>query len=184
MNEHEKLFVFIRAGIFFAALVLICFSCDNESRYENFQKKYLPETHYILVDVCDSLSNINAGIAKALEIYSASPEDFSEIAGIIDEFNDKDSLTAHKRFIGLIESGNKCYAYDRFNHGIIEPGDMLVYKCFLPADSIDICWRDFRNNIEKYGYTVVPPGLEIYRGFGSDNFGDSVFVELIIGIKK
>lgn len=180
-----KKFLVLSAQIFFfTALVVICFSCDNEIRYENFQKKHLPETHYILIDVCDSLSNINAGIAKALEVYSVSPEDFSEIIGIVNEFNYTDSLIILKRFIGLIESGNKCYANNRFNHGIIERGDMLVYKCFLPADSINICWRDFRNNIEKYGYTVVPPGLEIYRGFGSDNFGDSVFVELIIGIQK
>lgn len=180
----KNFLVLIAQIISLTALVLMCFSCDNEIKYENIQKKHLPETHYILIDVCDSLSNINAGIAKALEVYSVNPEDFSEIIGIVNEFNYADSMIFFKRSIGLIESGNKCYANDRFNHGMIGPSDMLVYKCFLPADSLDICWRDFNNNAAMYGYAVVPPGLEIYRGFGSDNFGDSAFVELIIGMQK
>lgn len=143
----------------------------------------MPDLHYAYSDFDSVTHRIDESIARIMELYALDPQVFGDPVGIIATFSDSLGLSPAGRQSALILADASWKPPPDINKGTLSGGEALVYDCYRQYDSLDVCWGEIASYARRYSYICIPPGIEIYKGFGTESAADSSLTQLIIRIR-
>lgn len=143
----------------------------------------MPDLHYAYADFDSTIHDIDESIARMMELYAMDPQVFGDPIGVIAAFSDSSSLSPAGRQTALILADASWEPPLGIYGESISGGEALVYDCHRPYDSLDACWREIADFARQGDHVCIPPGIEIYKGFGTESAADSSLTQLIIRIR-
>ena len=143
----------------------------------------MPDLHYAYADFDSAMYSIDESIARTMELYALNPQVFGDPIGVIAAFSDSASFSPAGRQTALILADASWEPPPGVNQGTIPGGEALVYDCYRPYDSLHACWKEMADFARQRDYVCIPPGIEIYKGFGTESAADSSLTQLIIRIR-
>ncbi len=152
---------------------LIVLGCSGTSSDSRIQRKSLPDLNYIYLDDERSFSDIESGIAACLEIYSSAPLYLGDPIAVIEGQADSSGLSL-KRNYGLILADTGWVIPSGVARGTVNEGKALYSECPADSDSLRLCWNEIFQMASQEGYTLIPPGIEIYPGFAAESSGGAI----------
>jgi hypothetical protein len=174
---------FIELPGFLMGLAVISYlCCGHADDHERIRKKTMPDLHYAYADFDSATQNIDEAIARVMELYALDPRVFGDPVGIIATFSDSLSLLPGSRRTALIVVDQDWEPPPGIISETITGAKALIYDCRCQYDSLDLCWRELADFAHRHNYICVPPGIEIYRGFGTETVTDISRAQLIIRI--
>ena len=141
----------------------------------------MPDLNYVSFQVEPSKMDLEASIARALELYAADPGAFSDPVGIIDSLADSSGFRQPVRRIALVLIDPNWSPPQGITKEKISGGSVLSTQFDQGFGRLDSCWNEILNYARNRNYEIIPPGIEIYRGYDSELA--SAVTELIIRIK-
>lgn len=169
-------------GLFACLAGISLVFCGHANDQEKVRKKRMPDLHYAYADSGSAKRGIDESIASTMEFYALDPQVFGDPVGIIATFSDSLSLSPSGRQAALILTDVSWEPPAGIHKETISGGDALVYDCYRQYDSLDVCWREIADFARGHGHICIAPGIEIYKGFGTESAADSSSTQLIIRI--
>jgi hypothetical protein len=157
--------------------------CGHVNDHEGIKRKTMPELSYAYVDFDSATHDIDESIARIMELYAMDPQVFGDPIGIITTFSDSLDLSPAGRQTALTLTDASWEPPLGINGATVPAGEALVYDCCRPYDSLDACWQKVADFARRRDYICIPPGIEIYKGFGTESAADSPSTRLIIRIR-
>ncbi len=182
MKKRATRFISIIGSSVCLAAILASF-CGTANDHEQIKKKKMPDLHYAYADFDSAMFSIDESIACTMELYALNPQVFGDPVGIIFTFTDSLYLSPSGRQTALILADESWEPPPGIIIETISGGEALVYDCYRHYDSLDACWREIADLARGQKLSCIPPGIEIYRGFGTESSVDSSSAQLIIRIR-
>ncbi len=170
-------------GLFACLAAISLVFCGHANDHEGIKRKTMPDLHYAYVDFDSATLGIDESIARIMELYALDPQVFGDPLGIITAFSDSLSFSPAGRQTALTLANASWEPPPGINRGTVPGGEALIYDCYRPYDSLDTCWKEMADFARRRGYICMPPGIEIYKGFGTESAVDSSLTQLIIRLR-
>ncbi len=143
----------------------------------------MPDLHYAFADFDSAMLSIDESIARTMGLYALDPQVYGDPVGIISTFTDSLCLSPSGRKMALILADAAWEPPLGIIRETISGGEALVYDCYRRYDSLDACWREIADLARGQNLHCIPPGIELYKGFGTESSVDSSSAQLVIRIR-
>lgn len=167
----------IATALVAVSAAMTCMSTDQSG----FARKNMPDLYYVYLADQEPAVHIDVSIARALEFFSSDPAVFSDPVGIIDIIPDSLDSFRLVRNCGIILSDRDWIPPDSVVKKKIDGGSALTMTYNQGFGKLDSCWNEMLSYARNNKYELIPPGIEIYRGYESET--PDATTELIIKIK-